>query len=202
MIVEKPLYARAQDGIVEVLRKAAAAAADVSPALNFEVFENRFRPYIENAKNKAIVNVRIDKIDTDANQTSIHGRVHKVTYNVDMYAKGNSNNDEHEDSVAAERLLWLVAQVEQVIFALKNSNFGLATGEIVRSASDYSCQFYSQDSDESSSVYAPARITFSCFFPYAFKDLEDLKVLDSIEANLLNDWSILLNYEEQNGNNI
>jgi len=193
MTVERPLYARAVDEMVAILQNTADNDAALNHAFYFEVSKYRSRPYIESLHNKAFVNIRIDKIETDGSQTSIHSRVHKVTFNIDLYAKGNNNDEEYEDTAAAERLIWLIAQVETAIYNLKNSNFGLATGEIVRAAADYSCQFYSTESDESSSTYSPARISFTCTFPYKFQEFAP-DSLSSIETGLLKDWSLLFRY--------
>ena len=196
MSIAMPLYAQVIDGIVAALEEVAAAEAAEDPALNFEVSKNRGRPYIESQTKKALVNVLLNKVDPDTDRSSVlHGTMEKATYHLDMYVRGTDNDLTPADEAAVIRLQLLAGQVRHAITAMKNARFNLAVGKI-EPRIESSLQFYELEDDrQASSIYAPARYMFSCYFPYTPADISP-PALETIDIEIINLWRTQFNYEE------
>jgi hypothetical protein len=181
------------DGI-EAALKAVSAAEKLDGAEDFEVSKNRSRPYIEGAHNRALVNIMLDKVETDVSRSDIHEKTHRATFNFDMYVIGENDGLEPADEKAMSRLMLLTAQVEYAITALANICFGLQVSEI-----DYrnetALQFYPHEDDDSTAVYAPARMTLVLYFPYKVADLSNLPSLTRISMQALNDLALQYDYK-------
>jgi len=163
-MIAMPLYNTVIDGIVNALT---AVAEEEAAWAYFEVSKNRSRPYIESVTNKALVNIVLDSIETDSARSSLQNKMHKATYFIDMYVKGNTGEVlEPADEVATDRLHLLTAQVEYALTHKSNNRFGLAIGQ-VENRSEITLKFYSLQDENSAAVYAPARWTMILYFPYA-----------------------------------
>lgn len=196
MAIEIPLYAQvltATGGIIDALEEVAASEAAESAALNFSVANGRSRAYVETVQNKALVNVMLYSVEPDTERSSIYQQMDKVTYHVNMYVKGSDTNLNPADEAATTRLHLLTGQVRYAITQLKNKNFGLAMGKI-DSRVGVSLQFFPHDGEESASVYAPARLVLTLYFPYQAADTAPRTAIasvktTSISSELLEIWA-------------
>lgn len=189
-----PLYSTVMDGMESAVKEVADSEKAINTARYFIVEKNRSRPEIEDVNRKAIVNILLDKVETDTERSTKHLKIHKATYHFDMYAKGDGKDMSPADEVAAIRLHLLTAQVEYGITAMKNARFGLQVGQIDGSIETFLQFFSSEDSKESTSIFAPARFIMICYFPYYPAGLENLPDLDTVDIKLLEDWNLQFDY--------
>jgi len=175
--IDNYLWVGAQNGIAEAIE----IVRDVQKAINidydFDIFQNKYRPSIEEIEDKAFVNILIDSV-VSGSYDSNFSKTHTVTYNVDCYVRGK--NEDHgastlvpADEVAVQRMHYLCAMVEYALTSLVNFDFGIDSGKIA--PGKISLQFDPVDNaSESATPYAPSRFQFVCDFPYEPQDLEDL----------------------------
>jgi len=179
MAVAYPNWYNIQTGIVNALNTVAAAEATIDTARNFVVARDRWRPWIENQQNVALVNVVVDSIRPDGGGTRRYTQ-DRITFNIDCYVLGTAEEQTDEetgevtltpaDEFAAARLHLLLAQVRYAITRMSAQDFGMSAGTIDTDALKATIQAYNQEGDESTGSYAPARIQFEIVAPFEPED--------------------------------
>lgn len=174
MAVAMPGFSTLKANIVTALREVAAAENAVSPARNFIVTQDRWRPWIENQQSVALVNVMVDNVSS-AGGGSHFNATDRVNVNVDMYVLGTYDEQVSAgsgtitltpaDEIAAARLDLLIAQVRHAVSRMKNSDLGFSAGVISRNISP-TITVYSQEGDDATNQYAPARLSLSVDMAY------------------------------------
>jgi len=205
MAVAMPEYSTLKANIVTALQEVATAEAAIDSGRNFLVTKDRWRPWIENQQNVALVNVLVGTV-TSAGGGSHFNVTDRVSVNIDLYVLGTY--DEQVDSetgektltpadeMAAARLDLLVAQVRHAISRMKNSDFGMGAGTISRNISA-DLTMYSQEQQDSTGQYAPARWSLTVDMAYTPDD--DATVTAITELNLtmedaLESWAMKYTY--------
>ncbi|MCK5613745.1 hypothetical protein KAR91_68405 [Candidatus Pacearchaeota archaeon] len=191
--IDQYLWVKAQEGIKLSLEAVRDAQKAINNDYDFDVHENLYRPTIEKIENKALVNILIAQVVSDANETNFD-KTHNVTYNIDCYVRGRNEDDPDSpgslvpaDEVAVERLQYLCAMVEFGLTKLANFYQGLNSGEIIPDKIDLTFNPV-DDAAEAATPYAPARFQFVCKFPYTPQDLENLPVLEQSFIDL-SEWA-------------
>ena len=209
MAVAYPSWYNIQTGAVNSLRAVATEESAIDEARDFVVDRDRWRPWIENQQNVALVNVVIDSVRPDGGGTRRHTQ-DRITINLDCYVLGTSEEQTSEetgavtltpaDEFAAARLHLLVAQVRHAITRMSAQDFGMTPGTVDTLALKTVIQAYNQEGDESTGSYAPARIQLEVIAAYepaddgAFVEIEasDLTMKQAIE-----NWHITHTYETE-----
>ncbi len=174
--VSLPAYAVVRENIKDLIQEVATAEAAVASWRGFTVCKDRTRPWLEKEQKavKALVN-----IITDSKEAIGNARYKKdeVTFFIDLYAFGRAKNVTVEgvtsllpaDEAAAARLDLLVEQVEFALTRMKNHDLGITAGMISRNISS-TLQFWSQEAEDSTGQYAPARFTIRVNLAYTVAD--------------------------------
>lgn len=180
--IDYPLWTTLKTNIVTQLTNVATEENIVSTGRNFAVSKDRWRVWIESQQNTALVNVMVSGIGINpARSQSRTNSLDEVTVIVDLYAIGEAGEVLPADELAASRLDLLVAQVREGLTRLDLTDFGFAVGMIDRNM-DFSLTYYSQESEESTGQYAPARWTFTVMLPFIAQDKREY--LDLTELNV------------------
>jgi len=180
-----PKWHTLKGNITTILRAVAAEEALVDAGRNFAVSNSRWRPWIESQQGLALVNVMVDGVESGGNGAgSRRYKQDVVRVNIDMYALGTYEEQAGEltpaDEVAGKRLDLLTAQVRSGITRMINQDLGFEAGTIDTSGIDATLTMYSQEREESSGMYAPARWSFAVQLPYLPEEspVGDLDVMD------------------------
>lgn len=177
-----------------MLQTVATAENAVDAEKNFTVSKDRWRPWIENQQNTALVNIMINSI-TPAGGSTKFSTVDLVSVNVDMYVLGNATEVTDmgletvtlypADEKAAERLDLLINQVRFALTRMLNANFGFTTTKLVcAKPNTLSLQIYTQEGNQESGNYAPARWTFEVLLSYNPVDDGILVALTEINLDM------------------
>jgi len=207
MAVAYPSWYNIQTGAVTALEKVATEESSVDEARNFIVARDRWRPWIENQQNVALVNVVVDSVLPDGGGTRRYTQ-DRITFNFDCYVLGTAEEQTDEetgavtltpaDEYAAARLHLLVAQVRHAISRMSEQDFGLAAGTIDTLALKPKIQMYNQEGDESTGSYAPARIQIEVVASYEPADDADankLEVANMTFKQAIENWHTSHTYE-------
>lgn len=198
MAVAMPAYSTLKTNLKTMLETVAASEAAESAARNFTVTKDRWRPWIENQQDVALVNVMVDSIQP-AGGGSRHYSTQQVTINFDMYVLGTTEEQVNTgagtytvipaDENAALRLDLLVAQVQYAITRMVNQDFGMGAGKVGFSLGGLRLQVYSQEAEEATGQYAPARWSMDVTLPY-YPD-------DDAETNALQELNVSIKYSQE-----
>ena len=190
MAVAMPGFSTLKANIVTALREVATAENAVSTARNFIVTQDRWRPWIENQQSVALVNVMVDNVSSSGGGSHFNV-TDRISVNIDMYVLGTYDEQVSAgsgaitltpaDEIAAARLDLLTAQVRHAISRMKNSDLGFAAGQVSRNISA-SLTIYSQEGEEATGNYAPARWTLTVDMAYEPDD--DAAATEITELNL------------------
>lgn len=181
--ISLPLWTQLKTNLVTILEEVATAEALVDPGRNFIVARDRWRPWIENQQNVAMVNVMVDSIEPGGGGSRRYLR-DEATVNLDLYALGTYEEQDGEltpaDEIAAARLDLLAEQTRHAILRMVNRDFGFAAGQVDTGNLQLSLLIYSQEREEVNGQYAPARWTFRVGLPYfpAEAETTDMTQLD------------------------
>lgn len=192
MAVPVPAFFTLKANIKTMLETVAAAEKAVDAEKDFTVSKDRWRPWIENQQDVALVNVMIDAIRPEGGSTRF-STVDKVSVNVDMYVLGLPLQVTDEgtgivtlypsDEKAAERLDLLINQVRFALTRMLNANFGFSDSKKIQAKPNtLSLQIYTQEGMQESGNYAPARWTFDVLL--AFNPEDDAVLVPLSEVNL------------------
>lgn len=178
MAIARPAYNTLKKNIVTILQEVATTETIVSPSRAFSVSRDRWRPWIENQRSTALVNVMVDTIiPTSGGGTRFYKPEH-VNINVDMYVLGTDEDQLASDGtvtlvpcdeVAADRLDLLVAQVHFGLTRMIRCDYGFPAGKI-GTGFPLSLNMYPQEGDQESGNYAPARWSLAVDLPYYAED--------------------------------
>ena len=208
MAVAYPAWYSVQTGIITSLEKVATEENAIDEARNFIVSRDRWRPWIENQQNVALVNVMIENVSPGGGGTRRYTQ-DRVTINIDCYVLGTTEEQTNEgtgavtltpaDEYAAARLHLLVAQARHAITRMSEQDFGLPAGAIDTHALKASVQIYNQEGDDSTGSYAPARISLEVVLP--FEPSDDGIAVDITDAQIkfkqtIESWFVKHSYEE------
>lgn len=202
--INYPLWNTLKANIVTMLTAIAAEETDVSEARNFNVAQDRWRPWVEAQQKTALVNVLVQTVTANTDRSSNRrGALDDVTVFVDMYALGRGGEVMPADEVAADRIDLLVAQVREGLTRLKETDF-LFTEDpdfgfpIDRSDADFTLTYYDQENEQSTGQYAPARWGFTvqlAFIPTdnnVYNALTELNV--SVKDDTLEQYALRFEY--------
>lgn len=207
MAVAYPTWYSVQTGIISALEKVATEENSIDEARNFIVSRDRWRPWIENQQNVALVNVMIENVSPGGGGTRRYTQ-DRVTINIDCYVLGTTEEQTNEgtgavtltpaDEFAAARLHLLVAQARHAITRMSEQDFGLAAGTIDTGALKATVQYYNQEGDDSIGSYAPARVSFELTLP--FEPADDVATVALTDGNVefaqtIESWFVKHNYE-------
>lgn len=205
MSVAMPGFSTLKTNIVTLLREVATAENAISTARNFTVTKDRWRPWIESQQSVALVNVMVDNVSS-AGGGSHHNVTDRVNVNIDMYVLGTYDEQTSTstgtvtltpaDEIAAARLDLLIAQVRHAISRMKNSDLGFATGVISRNISP-TITIYSQEGEEATNQYAPARLSISVDMAYTPDDDATTTAITEIDLtwkDTLESWASRYTY--------
>jgi hypothetical protein len=208
MAVAYPAWYSVQTGIISALEKVATEENSIDEARNFIVSRDRWRPWIENQQNVALVNVMIENVSPGGGGTRRFTQ-DRVTINIDCYVLGTTEEQTNEgtgavtltpaDEYAAARLHLLVAQARHAITRMSEQDFGLPAGTIDTHALKASVQIYNQEGDDTTGSYAPARISLEVVLP--FEPSDDGVAVDITDAQIkfkqtIESWFVKHSYEE------
>lgn len=208
MAVAYPAWYNIQTGIITSLEKVATEESAVDEARSFIVSRDRWRPWIENQQNVALVNVMIENVSPGGGGTRRYTQ-DRVAINIDCYVLGTTEEQTNDgtgavtltpaDEFAAARLHLLVAQARHAITRMSEQDFGLPAGTIDTHALKASVQIYNQEGDESTGSYAPARISLEIVLP--FEPSDDGVAVDITESQLkfkqtIESWFVKHSYEK------
>ena len=204
MAVAIPLHATLKANIVTALQEVATAEKAVNAYRDFVVTHDRWRPWIENQQGVALVNVMVDSVKSGGGG-SRQNITDLISVNIDMYVLGTheeqtSTDPETDletttlvpiDEAAAARLDLLTAQVRHAITRMKNGDLGFSAGKIVPNFGAATLTIYTQEGEDSTGNYAPARYSFDVSANYTPAD--DSATVALTEINLafneaLEDW--------------
>lgn len=210
MAVAYPTWYNIQTGIVNALNTVATAEATIDTARNFVVARDRWRPWIENQQNVALVNVVVDSVRPDGGGTRRYTQ-DRITFNIDCYVLGTAEEQTDEetgavtltpaDEFAAARLHLLVAQVRHAITRMSAQDFGMSAGTVDTLALKTVIQAYNQEGDESTGSYAPARIQLEVIAAYEPADDWAFVEIDTASLTMkqaIENWHITHTYETEN----
>jgi len=200
-----PGWSTLKGNVKTILAAIAAEEKAADAAREFLVSRDRWQVWIEKQQNLAMVNVLVEGA-----RPARHGsgaRFHKqfsVTVNLDMYVLGTYEEQAvggvttltPADEVAALRLDLLTAQVLTSILRMDNQNLGFAAGAI-GAMENLTLTIWSQENQEATGQYAPARWSFDVVMPFAPSEgpgLPDMTELNLTFKKLLEDWSIKYTY--------
>ena len=194
MAVAIPAFSTLKANIKTMIETVATAENAVDIERNFTVSKDRFRPWIENQQDTALVNIMIDSVRS-AGGSAKFGSVDAVNVNVDMYVLGFPLETTNEgtgvvslvpaDEKAAERLDLLINQVRFALTRMLNSNFGFSDPKTIDAKpATLALQIYTQEGTQESGNYAPARWTFSVNLPYKPEDDAVLVPLTEINTDM------------------
>jgi len=198
--INYPLWVELKTNIVSQLNAVAIEENAVSSARNFIVSKDRWRPWIESQQSVALVNVMITGVGLVPERSNRVSSLDTVSIVVDMYALGTAGEILPADELAADRLDLLTAQVREALTRLKTTDFGFPVGMIDRNT-DFSLTYYSQENEDSTGQYAPARWSFDVMLPYIptdnndYTDLTELNV--SVKDDTLELYSLKFNYPQE-----
>lgn len=175
-------------GNVETILKAVAAEEKaVDPGREFLVSRDRWRPWIEAQQNVALVNILTDTVESQGGGSRRYKR-DVVTVQVDLYALGTYEDQAGDltpaDEVAAKRLDLLAEQVRHALTRLANADMGFNAGEIDTGDLQLSLVMYSQEREETTGQYAPARWSFQVSLPYVPMDHQEIADLEELNVAL------------------
>jgi hypothetical protein len=206
MAVAMPAYSTLKTNLKTILEAVATAEAAESAARNFTVTKDRWRPWIENQQDVALVNVMIDSIQP-AGGGSRRYSTQQVTVNFDMYVLGTTEEQVNTgagtytvipaDENAALRLDLLIAQVQYAITRMVNQDFGMGAGKVGFSLGGLRLQVYSQEAEEATGQYAPARWSMDVTLPYYPTDDAETNAIAEIDltmAQALESWAVKYTY--------
>lgn len=196
--IQNYLWVTAQNGIADSIEAIRVDQVAINPEYDFNIYQNLFRPTIEDVGEHGMVNIIIGDVNSDDHETNFD-KTHVVTYRIDCYWRGQNEDDPDDpgslvpaDEVAVQRLQYLCAMVEYALTKLANFYQGLVSGQIV--PDKISLTFNPMDDpSESATPYAPARFEFVCKFPYESQDLENLPSLDELFVDLTT-WASEIGY--------
>lgn len=181
--IDFPLWYQLKTNIVTALQEIAAEETIIDSGRNFDVAKDRWRPWIEEQQNVALVNVMVQTVGQESERSANRRNgLDNITVNIDMYALGEAGEILPADQIAAERLDLLVAQVREGVTRLDLNDFGFPPdptyGHIIDRNQNFSLTYFDQESEQTTGQYAPARWTFSVFMPFIPKDLRQFPGLD------------------------
>jgi hypothetical protein len=174
MAVARPAYNTLKKNIKTILQEVATAEAIASPSRAFTVERDRWRPWIENQRSTALVNIMVDSVNPTPGGGTRQYQPQHVNVNIDMYVLGTDQDQVSStgavtlvpcDEVAADRLDLLIAQVQFGITRMLQHDFGFTAGLIGRSNAP-SLTLYPQEGDQETGNYAPARWSLAVDLPY------------------------------------
>jgi hypothetical protein len=191
--------------VTTILKAIAAEEKIVDPAREFLAEEARWRGWVEKQQSIALVNVILDSVQpAQAGSGSRHSKMFDATINLDMYVLGTYVEQTIEgvtsvmpaDRVAASRLYLLTAQVLHAITRKDNQDLGFVPGTI-GVFGNLSLSLWSQENEQATGQYAPARWSFTVgvpFVPQEGPDLPDLTELNIEMKQLLESWGAKFTY--------
>ena len=174
MPVAMPSYATLKNNIVTILQAVSTADSATDANRAFIVERDRWRPWIENQHEVALVNVMVDSARVEPNGGTRRYHTYRVSVNIDMYVLGTATEQTDEDTgtvtltpadkKAADRLDLLIAQVQYGLTKMSTCDFGFSAGTIRPEAP--TLQIYNQDGAQETGNYAPARWTLEVVLPF------------------------------------
>jgi hypothetical protein len=180
--IELPPWVQFKTNAVAILQVIAAEEKIVDPERDFIVNKDRYRPWIEAEQTKPLVNVMIQGMIQDSARSSARTcSLDDVVVNFDMYVIGKAGEVLPVDEEAAQRLDLLVAQVREGLTRLDLIDFGFPIGTIDRSQ-NLTLTYYSQENEQATGQYAPARLSMNVQFP--FEPQDKTEYLDLTELNV------------------
>lgn len=192
MAIDYPLWTTLKANIVTALNEIATEEAAVSPARNFIVQQNRWRPWVEQQQKVALVNVLVQTVIQDGERSSARvSSLDNVTVFVDMYALGRGGSVLPADEIASDRIDLLVNQVREGLYRLKNAYFNFpvdqADGPVIDSDLDFTLTYYDQENEQTTGQYAPARWAFDVQLAYIPTDNNDYNNLEELNVSVKDD---------------
>ena len=202
MAISYPLWFTLKANIVTILKTIATEENLVDTARNFDVEQDRWRPWIEEQQNVPLVNVMVQTVNPNTERSSNRrSGLDDVSVNVDMYALGEAGEVLPPDSIAAKRLDLLVAQVREGLTRLKQTDFGFEKDDefgfpIDRENTDFTLTYFDQENEQATGQYAPARWTFTVQLAFIPVDNNDYTALTELNVSLedLTEFSLKFTY--------
>jgi len=201
--INYPLWVTLKTNIKTQLEAIATEENLVSPARNFIVTKDRWRPWLEAQQKVALVNIMVQTVGiVSERSTSRRATLDEVQLNVDMYALGEAGQVLPVDEVAADRLDLLVAQVREGLTRLNTIDFGFTKdpdhGWPIERDNNFSLTYYDQENENVTGQYAPARWSFnvrSVFIPEDKREYLDLSELNvTVKDEMLEQYALKFNY--------
>ena len=179
-----PAWYTLKSNLVAILQAVATEEATIDAGRNFEVHADRWRPWIENQQSTAMVNVGVETVEPGGGGSRRY-KEDLVSVYVDMYALSTYQDQGGTlypaDELAAKRLDLLTAQVRSALTRLANADFGFTSGTIGTGDVQMALSLYSQEREEATGQYAPARWTLQVKLPYVPLDSD---TVDMTELNV------------------
>lgn len=199
--IDRYLWDKAQDSIVDILKAVSTDQAALNPDYAFIVDKDKYLPTIEDITlNNHYVNIYVATVVSDEFENNF-SKNHIVTYNIDLYIKGENTDDPDNpgslippDEAAVAKLKYLAAMVEYGLTKL--ANFYMSNADLVNKIMPGKIDLTLNpvvDVNEGAFPYAPARFQFVNKFPYEAQDLENLPALTDSLVDLAN-WASEFSY--------
>ena len=199
MAVEYPSWYTLKSNIVSILGVIAAEETLEDSDRDFNIEQDRYRPWIEADQLKPLVNVMIQGVAQGGGSAKRTYSLDEVQVNIDMYSIGEAGETLPADREAAKRLDLLVAQVREGLTRLGQIDFGFGTGTIDFDL-NFNLSYYDQENEQSTGQYAPARWSFTVRMPFTpvdnntYIDLEELNI--DIDGDLAELYSLKFTYSD------
>ena len=185
-----PVVNAIKKNIVTIL--AAVSSAEVTAGNpGFTAGRDRYRtwPYTEDLT--AYVNTMLTGMTPESGGSQGY-TLYRATFNIDMYAIGGASSETVVDDEtiltpanieAADRLDLLIAQVQWGLTQLAKYDLGLPAGTLYKKPG-LTLTMSNQVSEDSTTVFAPARFTLEVLFPYNAADNAPTYTLPGIEVTM------------------
>ena len=185
--IELPPWAKLKTNTVGLLQIIAAEENIVDPARNFIAQKDRCTPWLESEQGTALVNVMIQSVGQDSGRSSARGcTTDNATLICDMYVLDEAGEILPPDEIAANKLDLLVAQTREALTRLNTIDFGFEVGTIDRS-NNLTLTYYSQESEQATGQYAPARWSMDVQFPFEPQDKTEYLSLEELNVSIPDD---------------
>ena len=201
MAIAKPSYATLKDNIVTILSAVSTADSVGDTSRSFIVERDRWRPWIENQHEVALVNVMVDSARVEPGSGSRRYHSYRFIVHIDMYVLGAAVEQTDEDTgtvtltpsdkKAADRLDLLIAQVQWGITQMVSCDLGFTPGTI--DVKPPTLQIYNQEGAQDIGNYAPARWMLEVIFPFYPADngtITEMTELNVTFKETLESWGI------------
>lgn len=173
MAVVVPAYSTLKTNLVNILKAVSTADSITDASRAFDVYSDRWRPWLQDEQEKALVNVVVSDARLEPGSGQKY-HAYRFTVNFDLYVLGGHEEQTDADTdvvttieadkKAAERLDLLVAQVQYGITRLSQYDFGFAPGLVVKTPP--SLQLYDQEGEQETGNYATARWSMEVILPF------------------------------------